>query len=625
MDNTQNFAFFDPQGVYSLRKNGYRHTSMALAELVDNSIQAGANNVEIILIQKQKSVTRKQWHVDEVLVFDDGDGMTPEVLQIALRFGGGNRYDANAGLGKFGMGLPNSSASQCKRFEVYSWQSVNSIYHNYFDFDEIFKQGTGFLPIVQKVDELPARALETLKLKSAHGTLVHWKDCDGVNPKRANTIIKHMMVPLGRTFRYYLKDDLKIKIRVFDDNGHSLSEKKDLQTDISPVDPMFLMEDCHYPEKCMETGPTNVVFTDDETHSISFTEERDDGSTLEHSATLKFSIAMPETQNKGGGAELGKHYGQNVGISVIRAGREIKLDTFGFIGDVSDPRQRWWSCEVGFEPVSDDLFGLDNSKQNVFNFRKIEPKEYDMLCDGDEDLDPSLQFMFLLSKCIVGNISAMRLHIDKLNKGKKAKACFNPDLKCDGRIIDGTCSKCGFTPKNCDKHPEVLLSADGSCHLCNRFDPVPTPNPVQKGPGPSEKERIDLEKFLTKRYEEYREDDAKLKMTVNWFFQTPHSQIIVFDDMGPGVLYDYKVIGVRTLIEVNSNHQFYETFISPAMTAGDYDELTPMLLFFGALVEAERNSEDTHGIIEEYRGQVGLKLNKGIRFWRDHALPSTKS
>ena len=175
MDDTQNFAFFDPQGVYSLRKNGYRHTSMALAELVDNSIQAGAKNVEIILIQKQKSVTRKQWHVDEVLVFDDGDGMPSEVLQIALRFGGGNRYGANAGLGKFGMGLPNSSASQCKRFEVYSWQSDDSIYHNYFDFDEIYKQGTGFLPIVQKVDKLPARASETLKLKSAHGTLVHWK------------------------------------------------------------------------------------------------------------------------------------------------------------------------------------------------------------------------------------------------------------------------------------------------------------------------------------------------------------------------------------------------------------------------------------------------------------------
>lgn len=621
----ENYSFFDPQGVHSLRKNGYRHTSTALAELVDNSIQADAKNIEIVLIQKQTTKMRSQWHVSEVFVVDDGLGMSPETLQIALRFGGGLRHGAESGLGKFGMGLPNSSASQCKRFEVYSWQTENSIYRNYFDFDEIHRDGTGFLPLVQEVQELPARARETLNLSEQKGTLVHWIDCDNVNPKRAATIIRHMLVPLGRTFRYYLKSGLNVRIRVYDDNGHSLSEKKELTTDIKPVDPLFLMSNCYYPEKCKEVGPTNVLFTDEPEHYVKYEETLDDGAKKMHTATLKFSIASPESRSKGGNGELGKHYRACLGISVVRAKREIKLDTFGFVGDISDARHRWWSCEVSFDPISDDLFGLDNSKQNVFNFHKIDPNEYDLLSEGEEDSDPSLNFMYLISQCIHGNITGMLNQIKDMNKGKKAKNCFNPDVKCSGKIVNGTCESCGFTPKNCNQHPEILLTSDGTCHLCQKFDPVPHPVVPPPRIDATKKEKKDLSDFLIKRYEEYRADKKKLDLAIEWFFNTPHSQVIVFDDMGPGVLYDFKVIGVRTLIEVNSNHQFYDTFIEPVLGSGDLDELAPILLFFGALVEAERNSEETSGIIEEFRGQVGLKLNKGIRFWRDHALVGRKS
>ena len=617
----QQCTFFDPRGVFSLKKNGYRHTSTALAELVDNSIQAGAKNVEIVLIQRPLGKSRKQWHVQEVFIFDDGEGMPPEILQIALRFGGGMRHGAQAGLGKFGMGLPNSSASQCNRFEVYSWQNEGAIFRNYFDFHEILQEGTGLLPLVDQVNTLPKKAVETLQTVSKSGTLVHWIDCDNVKPKKAATIIKQMMVPLGRTFRYYLKDGVNVRIRVFDDNGHSLSEKKELATKLKPVDPLFLMKNCYYPEKCQETGPTNEPFTEPLEQQIIFEESLDDGSIRQHIATLKFSIATPETQKKGGGGELGKHYGESNGISVVRSKREIKLDSFGFIGDVSDPRHRWWSCEVSFEPISDDLFGLDNSKQNVHNFRKIDPRDYGMLSEGEEDSDPELVFMYKISQCISGNITEMLKRIKELNKGKKTKTCFNPDISCNGQIIDGICDTCRFSPKHCNIHPPVLLSNDGKCHLCEKFDPVPSPfKPPSPEVNPSTKEEKELSDFLTKRYEEYRTDKGKLDLAVNWFFHTPHSQVIIFDNMGPGVLYDYKVIGTRTLIEVNSNHEFYDTFIEPILNSEDTNELAPILLFFGALVEAERSSEDSSGVVEEFRGQVGLKLNKGIRFWRDHAL-----
>lgn len=609
--------FFDPAGIFALRANGFRDTSTALAELVDNSIQAGAKNVEIALIQRAKEGPRKNWQVNEVFISDDGGGMPPEVLQIALRFGGGMRHGAEKGLGKFGMGLPNSSASQCKRFEVYSWQSQDQIFKNYFDFDELKKDGTGLLPLVEKITEFPKIARETAPLNNRSGTVVRWVACDKVKPKRAITIIQHMVVPLGRIFRYYIRDEgVTIRIRVFDDNGHSLSEKKDLTTTIKPVDPLFLMKGCYYPEKCQETGPTNITFADESDNVIEFEEQLEAGGTRMHRVTLKFSIASEETQGpKGGGnTELGKHYKNNAGISVVRANREINLDTFGFIGDISDPRHRWWSCEVNFEPISDDLFGLDNSKQNVHFFKKIDPKDYGMLSEEEEETDPSTQFMFKISQCISGNIAEMLKTIKERHKGQKSKPCRNPKIPdCSGKIINGTCNTCGFTPTYCEIHPNIEL-VDGVCHLCN-FHPVVEPPIKPEDPDTEEKEK--LRKELKSRYQEYQDDDKKLDLAVDWFFKSPNKQIIIFDNMGKGPLYDYTVIGARTLIEVNSNHEFYDTFVEPAFESGNTDALSPILLLFGSLVEAERNGTDSDRIIiDEFRGQLGLKLNKAIRYWK---------
>ena len=108
--------YFDPNGVESLRDNGYRDTAMALSELIDNSIQASANKIEILLIERLSNTGRKEYLVNEIVVVDNGEGMDKKIIETSLRFGGGTRHGATKGLGKFGMGLPNSSASQCSRF-----------------------------------------------------------------------------------------------------------------------------------------------------------------------------------------------------------------------------------------------------------------------------------------------------------------------------------------------------------------------------------------------------------------------------------------------------------------------------------------------------------------------------
>lgn len=96
--------------ITSLRDEGYDFVTAA-ADIIDNSIQAGAKEVNI----------RMEFNGDSswFLVSDDGKGMSSEELNEAMRFGTKREYDDDE-LGKFGLGLKTASISQCRRLTVAS-------------------------------------------------------------------------------------------------------------------------------------------------------------------------------------------------------------------------------------------------------------------------------------------------------------------------------------------------------------------------------------------------------------------------------------------------------------------------------------------------------------------------
>src|SRR5580698_3783280 len=81
--------------IASLRDIGY-DTPRAIADLVDNSIAAGATQVDVTIEFNGAG----SW----IRVADDGQGMDAESLQEAMRYGSERDYDADD-LGKFGFGL----------------------------------------------------------------------------------------------------------------------------------------------------------------------------------------------------------------------------------------------------------------------------------------------------------------------------------------------------------------------------------------------------------------------------------------------------------------------------------------------------------------------------------------
>lgn len=119
--------------VRGIRDIGYKNTATALDELVDNALQAEAENIHVVFgFDKQSDAKPTQ-----IAVIDDGHGMDPEMIRLAILWGGTHRENDRTGFGRYGYGLPSASVSQGKRFEVYSFPEGGQPHVVALDVDDI--------------------------------------------------------------------------------------------------------------------------------------------------------------------------------------------------------------------------------------------------------------------------------------------------------------------------------------------------------------------------------------------------------------------------------------------------------------------------------------------------------
>src|SRR5580704_6913159 len=102
-----------PSAPRSLDALGRNHSlEAALAELVDNSIDAGGRHVLIRFVRNDGRLT-------QVVIVDDGAGMDAAAIDIAMTVGGERRYRPSE-IGRFGFGLKAASFSQAEAMTVLS-------------------------------------------------------------------------------------------------------------------------------------------------------------------------------------------------------------------------------------------------------------------------------------------------------------------------------------------------------------------------------------------------------------------------------------------------------------------------------------------------------------------------
>lgn len=122
--------------VQSLRDMGYDSTTSALCEHVDNAIGAGANEVRVFFRQ----AGRQGDYQTDIMVYDNGRGMAPNVLKVATSFGGSMSYGNRTGISRFGMGMKTAALSMSPVVEIYSWQEPGAIYRMILDTNAIGRQ-----------------------------------------------------------------------------------------------------------------------------------------------------------------------------------------------------------------------------------------------------------------------------------------------------------------------------------------------------------------------------------------------------------------------------------------------------------------------------------------------------
>lgn len=152
----------------SLRDLGYE-LPQAVAELVDNSIDAGASRVDITIHFEGAD----SW----IRVADNGRGMTPRGIDEAMRYGSAGHY-VDASLGGFGLGLKTASFSQCRRLTVATRRTARSRPEiRCWDLDEVGAANDWLLARLLP-SEAPAELLDPIGV--IPGTVVLWEGLDRV-------------------------------------------------------------------------------------------------------------------------------------------------------------------------------------------------------------------------------------------------------------------------------------------------------------------------------------------------------------------------------------------------------------------------------------------------------------
>lgn len=199
--------------IESLRDIGYT-MSTAIADIIDNSLTAGAERVSIRVHADQEDAA--------IAIVDDGSGMSSAELMEAMRPGSRNPTEARPAddLGRFGLGLKTASFSQCRRLTVVSRKDgVTSV--AIWDLDLVVERKQW---LVERRNS--PNGIRFVDLLVGEGTLVIWEKLDRVGLELGTqTLLRQLdetAKDLELVFHRFMKTEPGHKAVSFDINGQEL-------------------------------------------------------------------------------------------------------------------------------------------------------------------------------------------------------------------------------------------------------------------------------------------------------------------------------------------------------------------------------------------------------------------
>lgn len=383
--------------INSLRMVGYDNVS-AIADLIDNSIDANAKTIQIQIKPDLENYT--------IYIADNGYGMNKDILDQALKLGSETERDGESDLGKFGMGLITASLSLCRKLTVMTKTEGGNVLTSIQDID-VIKEKNDFVKVLRDATPEETQLFNSFLLGEKSGTLLVLSKCDQIQDKSIDNLIKTLRNSIGQIFRLFIESGRDISIA---------NER------IKALDPLML-------------GNKDTKIFSNET----FTVETDMG--VKEKIQVKI-VMLPNVSD----SETGKLNIKNQGFYLMRNNREIAegltLDIFSKHNDYNRFRG-----EIYFTG------NLDNDMRIEFTKRDLRPKQ-NILNEIKAITLPQLQyFRKEIKREQIRHKDKEELHEESAKSIKeKSTLLIRPDIKIEKRNPSTKESK----PRNTDDKGDGL-------------------------------------------------------------------------------------------------------------------------------------------------------------------------
>ena len=396
----------------SLRESDFDF-STAIGELIDNSVQANAERIDIIPKIEQKKFKGVEGLVPvitHVSVVDNGDGMDETTLNGCPQLGFSTRYDDREGFGRFGVGAIYAAISQCKRTTFCSRpKGKDNLIATYIDLDEIAGSTQIDIPTPSE-SHLPGN-LKDIRFDNP-STIVVWEKCDRLQsdangkPIPANEHLKELKNWVSRAYRHIIWEGVEIYIE---------GEK------VVAYDPLYLNP--------KQTGfPNDPCATKKLSTSFEWSIPNSLGKTSSISVKLTLLPEEWREEQGAGGRQPAKErrIPENQGLSILRHHREVAFGNFYPMVPRQEYIDRWWGCEINFEPELDECWEVRNIKKGAWPIKELRDTFKELLTPKIRALRKEVQNYW---KTGISADIVHRVHQTTSSLFKKSNSVTVPEVK----------------------------------------------------------------------------------------------------------------------------------------------------------------------------------------------------
>lgn len=550
--------------LVSLRSSGHDYCS-AVGEVIDNSLQANANNIRCRIFTEKKRIAKNKRAtevVSRLAVGDDGDGMDVPTLHRSLMLGYSTRYNDRTGMGRFGVGAKLGGISQAKRIDIYSRQSANDPWrHTYIDLEEIHEGSMEYIPAPEETS-LPE---DCAGLVAKKGTLVVWSKTDRLEEtengggRRADTVKTDLVQYIARTFRKFLDGGMTIEL-----DGKL----------VLPHDPLFMMTSTRW----HQDGNPDPVAEIKVSEAVEFPIPSNPSEKSKVWVTLTLLPKDFRTVRGSGGNAFAKErrIPESEGFSVLRADREIFHGYLRGVQPVLTGREidRFIGKEIRFEPDLDECFQVRNVKKGAEPIGGLQDKLKDVIFKSINTLRKEI-----------------RQHFDHVEKQRM----LDEGLHSEAEKVAAETQRTARKPK------------------------------AGKDTSPEEREKAidEAAESLTKEVPEEHKASKKAQVKA----KIEQQPVTIVPDTWPGQEFiETKHLGSNVLVRINMSHPFYTEIYSKLVAAekpeDEDDQKKEMarvvrngidLLIVG-YARAEGQYE-APSVFDSLRTNWGLELRDLIQHW----------